>query len=174
MLLPVSILQAFPYEARETVWVHINTVGSDFIGLPAPLRNTDGRSGAVAAFVFINPSLLRLAAVLWAMLRRRHDNEKQAQTERFINCSGRVHKHSPLGRSPICRHRADKVTIKRYWNKINADEAEGVRASGIKTRSLPQPSSALLDGRREQPENLIFPNTHQGSPSSRRDRAEDN
>lgn len=114
-----------------------------------------------------------------------------------------VHKHTLLSWSPICRHHADKVTIKRYWNKINGDgggrrprgrvlrerkklrwstDAQHKHAQYACVHTHTHRSSHLSTGarprgapwRHERPENLIFPNTHQGSPSSRRDSAGDN
>lgn len=36
-----------------------------------------------------------------------------------------VHKHTLSSWSQICRQHTDKVTIKRYWNKINGDGGGG-------------------------------------------------
>lgn len=117
-----------------------------------------------------------------------------------------VHKRTLLSWSPICRHHTDKVTIKRYWNKINGDGGGGrprgcvcvlqerkklcwsthrnvhnthaLTHTHTHTPRSSHPSTGArprgAPWRHERPENLIFPNTHQGSPSSRRDSAGDN
>lgn len=85
---------------------------------------------AGAAFVFLFfmfVSRLKHLWPLWVMLRAMLPawQREASQTERVHHLLQLVHKHTLLSWSPICRHHADKVTIKRYWNKINGDGGGG-------------------------------------------------